>query len=159
MSDEGIKAKGMCRSMRLFAGIFMTVEGTRHLFGSSPGFPLKTAGVVVGELIFYILLHLIISRFFRRVNPWLGAILAVAPVALVFLYGGPAGRLGTLIYVGVSLVFTAIRADAGCEVMTVPGMILGKRTHLVCIVFSPIDWVETKVTTLLNRENGPARND
>jgi hypothetical protein len=156
MSDEGIKAKGMCRSMRLIAGIFMTVEGTRHLFGSSPGFPLKTTGVVAGELIFYLALHLVISKFSRRVNPWLGAVLAVAPVVLVFIYGGPAGRLGTLIYVGVSLVLTAIRSDGGCEVMTVPGMILGNRTHLVCIVFSPIDWVEAKLTNLLRGPTGSA---
>ena len=30
--------------------------------------------------------------------------------------------------------------------MTLPGMLLGKRTHLVCIVFSPLDWIEDKLT-------------
>jgi hypothetical protein len=29
--------------------------------------------------------------------------------------------------------------------MTLPGMLLGKRTHLVCIAFSPIDWLEEKL--------------
>ena len=149
MSDQGIKAKVVGRTLRLLLGILMTLEGGRHLIDSSAGLPAKTAGVVVGEIVFYAALHLVISKFFRRVNPWLGAILAVTPVALVFLFGGVAGSLGTLIFVGVSLVFTAIRADGGCEVMTIPGMLLGKRTHLVCIAFSPIDWVEARVFDLL----------
>ena len=149
MSDEGINAKAVGRTLRLLLGIGMTFEGGRHLIDSSAGLSMKTAGVVAGEIVFYAALHLVISKFFRRVNPWLGAVLAVTPVALVFVSGGPAGTLGTLIFIGVSLVFTAIRADGGCEVMTVPGMILGKRTHLVCIAFSPIDWVETRVFDLL----------
>ena len=157
MSDEGLKSKIVGRVLRMLVGIAMTIEGGRHLIDSSPWLPAKTAGLVVGEIVFYAVLHLVISKFFRRVNRWLGAILALTPVALVFIFGGPAGSLGTLIFVGVSLVFTAIRADGGCEVMTVPGMILGNRTHLVCIAFSPIDWVETKVSNLLRGENAQAK--
>lgn len=56
--------------------------------------------------------------------------------------GGPASRLGSVLFVGISLLFTAWRSDGGCEVMTLPGMLLGKRTHLVCIAFSPVDWLE-----------------
>ena len=70
---------------------------------------------------------------------------AVTPVFLVFGLGGPAGQLGSLLYIGVSLVLTAIRSDGGCEVMTIPGMLMGKRTHLVCIVFSPLDWIEDRL--------------
>ena len=158
MSDAGIKAKAVGRLLRLFMGIFMTVEGGRHLIDSSPGLPARTAGLVVGEIVFYAVLHLVISKFFPRVNPWLGAILALTPVALVFIFGGPAGSLGTLIFVGVSLVFTAIRADGGCEVMTLPGMLLGNQTHLVCVFFSPIDWVERKVSNLLRGEDARTKS-
>lgn len=149
MSDEGIKAKAVGRTLRLLLGIAMTIEGGRHLIDSSAGLPAKTAGVVLGEIVFYAALHLIISKFFRRVNPWLGAVIAVTPVALVFVFGGPAGSLGTLIFIGVSLLLTAIRADGGCEVMTIPGIFLRNRTHLVCIAFSPIDWVEAWVAKRL----------
>ncbi len=76
--------------------------------------------------------------------------LAVAPVFLVFLMGGPPVRHGVVLFLGVSLLFTGIRGDGGCEVMTLPGMVLGKRTHLVCIVLSPLDWVEEKVTGLMD---------
>ncbi len=48
-------------------------------------------------------------------------------------------------------MFTGIRDEGGCEVMTLPGMILGKRTHLVCIVLLPLDWVEEKLTGLKER--------
>lgn len=149
MSDEGIESKIVGRVLRLLVGIAMTIEGGRHLIDSSPWLPAKTAGVVIGEVVFYVAMHLTISKFFKSVHPCVGAAIAVTPVALVFLFGGPAGSLGSLIFVGVSLVLTAIRADGGCEVMTLPGMILGNRTHLICIAFSPIDWVETKVSSLL----------
>ena len=45
----------------------------------------------------------------------------------------------------VVLVLAGLRSDAGCEVMAIPGLVLGRRTHLACIVFSPIDWLEEKV--------------
>ena len=118
------------------------VEGGRHLIGTSSALILTTVGIVVGELVFYAALHLVISRFLRGVNAWLGAVLTVVLVVTVFLLSNPPGRLGTLLFVGISLLVTAARADAGCEVMTLPSMLFGQRTHLVCIAFSPVDWFE-----------------
>ena len=63
----------------------------------------------------------------------------------MFVFGGPLGRVASVAYIGISLVLQAIRSDGGCEVMSIPGMLFGRRTHLVCIVFSPIDWVEDRV--------------
>ena len=51
------------------------------------------------------------------INRWVGAVLAVTPVALVFVLSGAAGQLGTNLFIGISLLFTALRNDAGCEVM------------------------------------------
>ena len=68
--------------------VALIVEGSRHLIGTNIALLAKTTGVVAGEIVFYALLHLLISKHFRRVNPWLGAILAVTPVALVFILGG-----------------------------------------------------------------------
>ena len=157
MTDEGIKAKPVGRILRLLTAVALIVEGSGHLIGTSMALVAKTTGVIAGEFVFYAVLHLVISKFFRRVNPWLGAILAVAPVALVFILSPAPGKLGTLIFIGVSLLFSALRADGGCEVLTLPGMVFGKRTHLVCIAFSPIDWVETQVTKLFSR-SGPEEN-
>lgn len=113
--------------------------------GTSGALIGMTLGVVLAEFALYAVMHLVIERFFRRPNPWLGALLAVGPFAAVFLLSDAPGRLGTLLFVGISLLLTAARADGGCEVMTLPGMVLGRRTHLVCIAFSPIDWMEEKL--------------
>ena len=48
-------------------------------------------------------------------------------------------------YIGGSLLIDSINGDAGCEVMAVPGMLLKRRTHLACLVFSPLDWLEDKL--------------
>jgi hypothetical protein len=65
---------------------------------------------------------------------------------LLFLIGGGIGQLGAMTYVGGSLFIDSLNGDGGCEVMAIPGFILGKRTHLVCIAFSPFDWLEEKLT-------------
>ena len=145
MDGEGIRARKCGRVLRLITGLVLVFEGGRHLIGTSWTLVGMATGVVVGEFAFYVLLHLVIERFLRSVNPWFGAVLAVAPVATVFLLSDAPGRLGTLLFVGVSLLVTAVKADGGCEVMTLPGMVLGRRTHLVCIAFSPIDWIEERV--------------
>jgi len=152
MSDEVIRTKMVGRVLRFVLGTALTIEGARHLIDSSPGLPALTAGVVVGEIAMYGLIHLVMSRFFGAVHHCVSCLIAITPVALVFGFGGPAGSLGSLIFVGVSLLLTAMRAEGGCEVMTIPGMLLGNRTHLACIVFSPIDLIETQVTDWLRAE-------
>ncbi|MDE3005753.1 MAG: hypothetical protein OXU33_05570 [Gemmatimonadota bacterium] len=144
-SDAGIQAGPVGRVLRLLTGVALVIEGGRHLIGTSTPLVAMTVGVVIGEIAFYAVMHVLISRFLRRVNPWMGALLAVAPVAAVFLMSDAPGRLGTLLFVGISLLFSAARAEGGCEVMTLPGMIFGSRTHLCCIAFSPIDWAEARI--------------
>nr|NIM49147.1 hypothetical protein [Gemmatimonadales bacterium] len=73
---------------------------------------------------------------------WFGAVLAVAPVVLLFALGGALGRVASVAYIGSSLLLQAIRGDAGCEVMSIPAVLLRRRSHLLCLLFSPIDWVE-----------------
>ncbi len=82
-------------------------------------------------------------------NRWIGALVAVTPVALVFFMGPSWGRVGALLFVAVSLVLTAILGDPGCEVMVIPGLFFRRRTHLACITFTPLDWAEGKATNWL----------
>ena len=109
-------------------------------------FNLRVLAVFVGLIAFYSIVHFTISRYVTGLNPWYGAALAVAPVIIVFAVGGPLGRVASVAFVGVSLLLQAIRGDGGCEVMAMPSMLFGRRTHLVCIFFSPIDWVEKHLT-------------
>ncbi len=145
MTIEGIKARPVGRVLRLLTGLLLVIEGGRHLVGASLTLVATTAGVVLAEFLFYAAMHLLIVRFFSSINRWAGAALAVTPVFLVYVLSNAPGKLGSLLFVGISLLFTAFRNDAGCEVMTLPGIVFGRRTHLVCIAFSPIDWVEERV--------------
>ncbi len=79
--------------------------------------------------------------------------LVVVPVVLVFVLGGPLGRVGSVAYVGISLLLQGLRNDGGCEVMSIPAILFGKRTHLACIAFSPIDWVEKRLATAGDTES------
>ncbi len=101
-------------------------------------------GVVFGLAVLYTLIHLAIGRVAPRLHPWAGAFLAVAPVVGVFSLGGTyaAGAVG---YIGLSLLVQALRGDPGCEVMALPGLMLRRTTHLVCILFTPLDWIEGKL--------------
>ncbi len=123
-----------------------------HMMGASTSMNLQIAGVFVGLFVFYALVHVLISKFVPTINPWVGALLAVTPVLLVFLMGGLPVRHGVVLFLGVSILFTGIRGDGGCEVMTLPGMVLGRRTHLVCILLSPLDWVEERLTGWKERD-------
>jgi hypothetical protein len=80
------------------------------------------------------------------VNRWSGAAIAVTPVILLFVVGGPMVQAGVLIYVAVSLLFQVIRADGNCEVLAIPSALVKPPTHLAGILFAPIDLIEKHLT-------------
>ncbi len=143
---EGRTAKPVGRVLRLLMGTALTIRAAQQMISGDTTLNLQAAGIVLGLLLFYTVVHLAISRFVPSINAWLGAVIALAPAILLFALVDPSLRFSLVLFIGVSLVVTAIRADGGCEVMTLPGMLMGKRTHLVCVVFSPLDWIEDKLT-------------
>src|SRR5207237_2636754 len=76
-------------------------------------------------------------------DPCLGAVVAAA--FLVALYVGGAtglpiighgvGELAAVTFLSVSLLVAGVRATPGCEVMAIPGLLLGKHTELACLIF------------------------
>jgi len=100
-------------------------------------------GWTLALVVFYVLVQIYVTKYLPNINKVVGAILAIGPFLAVFFigYGGPAAT-GALTFIAVSLIIAAIRADYGCEVMSIPALILGKHTHLSCILFSPIDSIE-----------------
>ena len=147
MATEGYKARIVGRTLRLLVGIALTWMTYDVMRTDDAAFNVKVAGVFVLMVAFYSAAHFAITRYTPRVNPCLGAILALTPAALVYALGGPVGRVASVAYVGVSLVLQALRSDGGCEVMSIPAIFFGTRTHLVCIAFSPIDWVEERLAS------------
>jgi hypothetical protein len=152
--SEGRTAGPVGRVLRLLTGTALTIHAAQHMISGDTALNLQAAGIVLGLLLLYGVVHLAISRFVPSINAWLGAVIALAPAILVFALVDPSLRFSLVLFIGISLVVTAIRADGGCEVMTLPGMLMGKRTHLVCIVFSPLDWVEEKLTGGISTARG-----
>jgi hypothetical protein len=58
----------------------------------------------------------------------------------------PATRVATLLFYGLSLLLAAIRGYAGCEVLAISNWLLKRDDQVGCVVFSPIDAVEDRLT-------------
>ena len=142
------------RLLRLAIGTLLILLALPFAFRSSAEVLLGAFSVLLAVTVFYAGVHLLVSKVFRNLNRWLGAAIANIPVILVFIFGvsgGPLfgsgeGQLAAIAYVGIALLIAGFRADPGCEVMSIPGFIFGHQTHLACITFSPIDWLEAKLS-------------
>ena len=117
-------------------------------------FLFRTTLLVIGLIAVYSFIHLLVTRWFLGLRNWAAAVVVNALLAAaVCLAGGPGslllgrgeGELAVGALLGVSLLFAAVRGDAGCELMSIPAALFGKRSQLACIVFSPIDWLERKL--------------
>jgi hypothetical protein len=151
---ETSKTGPMGRFLRLLVGVCVMIIALPVYFKAGWAYNLRSLGIVLALAVLYTLMHLVVSRYAKELNRWLGAVLAVTPVVLVWylgqggglLFGQGEGGTGAITYVGVSLLIDFIRADSGCEVMAIPGLILGNRTHLACIALSPVDALERQLS-------------
>ncbi len=143
--SHDLRALPVGRILRFLLGAILVITVWPFFSGASPNRILGAVLVAVGLAVFYAVLHWLVSTYLTKLNRCLGACLAILPVFLVFLFGGGLGQVGALAFLAVSLVLAAVRADAGCEVMSIPSFILGKRTYLICLLFSPLDWLEEKI--------------
>ncbi len=134
------------RILRFALGIFFITEVLPvYMAVDSKGIFIRLSWAL-GLLLLYFILHYIILNFALKLNSLIGAILAFAPFLAVFVigYAGPAAT-GALTFLAVSLIIAAIKSDSGCEVMSIPSAFTRKHTHLCCLLFSPIDWLEKKL--------------
>lgn len=143
--DNIKKARPFGRVLRLLFGILVFVLVVPYYFITPTDVLFQTILVPVGMVVFYIVLDRVINKYFPSINPILGAILANAPILLMWLFSKGGIQLGVLTYLGIALMVTSLRADAGCEVMSIPGLIFKRHTHLACLFLSPIDWFEGKI--------------
>ena len=49
-------------------------------------------------------------------------------------------------YLGFSLIVAAARGYAGCEVMAISNWLTGRNDQVGCVIFSPIDAIEKKIS-------------
>jgi hypothetical protein len=143
------KTRPIGRLLRLCFGILAFIVVIPYYFTASVDVILQSLLVMLAIIGFYVLLDIAVNQYFPNINPIWGAILANVPIILLWVLGRGSIQLGALTFLGISLIVTALRADSGCEVMSIPGLIFKRHTHLACILFSPIDWIEKKMANLI----------
>lgn len=144
-------AMPISRVLRFLLGFMMCLAMLPPLLRASSGGRLQVALAFAGISLFYIALHFVVSRYLGWLNPWIGAALAAGPVLALVVLGNASAVAGVL-YIGVSLMLIAVRAEPGCEVMAIPSLLVRRPTHLACLLFTPLDWVEQKVGSFLAGE-------
>jgi len=140
------RARPIARILRFLMAGYLIATVAPHYLGASWQSNLKIVAAIGALTILYTAMHLIISKYVPRLNRWLGGLLAITPAVLFFMLGGGIGQMGAISYIGGSLFIDSINGHSGCEVMALPGIFIGERTTLACIVFSPLDWMEEKLS-------------
>lgn len=139
------QSEKMGRKLRFLLGAWLIVLVVPYWRAASGSSILTTLAIILGLLVLYIFVHIGLLKYLPGLNRWFGALLAWVPVMLVFVLGGAHGRVGVSTFASLSLILAGVRGDPGCEVMSIPALIFKKHTHLLCILFSPIDWLEAKI--------------
>ena len=144
LDQPGARSRPVGRILRFVLGALLVGLLYPIVISASSDVLTWSAAVVVGLIAFYTLIHLLVMKYLPNINKYVGTILALSPAVAVLLLSGAPGEIAVTGYIGGSLILDALTADLGCEVMALPGLFFQKRTHLSCIVFSPIDWLENK---------------
>ena len=90
--NEGRTAKPVGRILRLLMGTALTIHAAQHMISGDTTQNLQAAGMVLGLILLYAVVHLAISRFVPSINAWLGAVIALVPAILVFALVDPSLR-------------------------------------------------------------------
>ncbi len=115
----------------------------------------ETALYFIVIFVAYLAAHYYLGeRLLARSNPWVGTILLVGPPALILVLGiGPNGfQLGLALYIAISLLFNFAMSYGGCEVITIPSLILGRRYVVYC-PWNAVDFLDKVVVDRRNRES------
>ena len=143
----------MGRALRILLGVVLIVHVVPIYLQVGVALALGALLLMLGLIGVYGLIHVVVSRRVVALGPGLGAVVALGLLVALYVAGAPGslifgrgeGELAAITFLGISLVVAAVRADPGCEVMAIPGALLGKHTELACLVFSPLDRLERRL--------------
>ena len=152
-TDADDRPGAVGRIVRVGLGLLMLAAVAPHFLAGDWRFILASLGVALGLVGLYALVHVLVSSRFRGVSRSLGSVAALAPLVLVYVLGfgdGPIfgqgeGQLGALTFLAGSLILAGWHADPGCEVMSAPNALFGRRAHLTCLFLLPIDRLERRL--------------
>jgi hypothetical protein len=86
----------------------------------------------------------VLTRAARSAVGTAAVIVAVVGPGTLLTFVSPVDGPAIFLYVGLSMLLAALRGDAGCELVSLPDLVLGRRTEVWCPVFTPIDRVEAR---------------
>lgn len=91
---------------------------------------------VVAVVAYSLLVAAFGPRILGRIDPWLGAILVVLPLAVVFAFPGVPDPItvGLFGYIGVSQLVQAVIGYGGCEIVGIPTLLLRRRYTVYCVL-------------------------
>lgn len=107
----------------VFPAILLLGQWLRLRFTLAPLRATGLVGYLVNAAIFLAL----------YLTPWYFQPLAFTSDAVVYFYGA-------------SMLLAAVRGYAGCEVLAVSNWLLGRDDQVGCVVFLPVDAVETRLS-------------
>ena len=125
---------------------------------------LYLLGIVVSYLAVYYLLG---ERLFAKANPWINTLILVGPALVVVWWNtvlGPTvgvalpGALAFAfgLYVGISFILQWKIRYGGCEVVSIPILLLKRRYTTYCIPIVVLDAVEKKIAESRAKSKGTA---
>lgn len=133
------------RVARILAGLVLIASAV----ASAPHLGALTAALVAQVAIAFVVIAsaytavawLLGGRLLAHVDPWLAAILLIAPSTLLLFFLPLSATIGYNLYIGVSLLVQAAIRYGGCEVLGIPTLFLRHRYAVYC-VFNATDLVE-----------------
>jgi hypothetical protein len=141
------------RALRILLGFALMIYVAPVYFRVPVRVAAGSLLLILGLIGVYCLIHIVVSRRIIVFGPCLGAMVAAGLLVALCVAGSSGlpilgrgkGQLAAVTFLGVSLVVAGVRAAPGCEVMAIPSLLFGKHTELACLIFSPLDSLESKL--------------
>ncbi len=163
------------RWSRLLWGLLLLVPVAYAVFTSdlldSGAFYLEAALYLVGITAAYVFVYWALGeRFFSTANAWSNTAILVGPAFAVGWWPITVGRLtgielpealvlGMGVYIGISFILQWRIGYGGCEVVSIPIILLRRRYVTYCIPLVALDVVEKKIIdSRAGRHDAPIRD-
>ena len=141
------------RALRIVLGLALVIYAAPVYFRIPAGVTIGSLLLVLGLIGIYCLIHIVVVRKINAFGPGVGAVVASGLLIAMYIVGASGlpivghgkGQLAAITFLGVSLVIAGLRAFPGCEVMAIPSLVFAKHAELPCLIFSPLDRLESKL--------------
>ncbi len=131
---------------RLAVGVAFLVAAFLAVLGDGVSWLEGLAGFVAFPAAILVL-HAGLARVIGRQFAATGGFGFLANLALgVALFSVDATREFTALFLGASLLLSAARGYAGCELLAVSNFLLRRQDQVGCVLFSPLDEIETRAS-------------